>query len=248
MQKCYAVYRIESFEYNDVRLGVGRISFPGGFGEFACDLGNLTDSQLAELKIRVGGEVEIPVSDNWNIDQYGRSIILLVKDSNLDDAIRIDLGRMKKHYEQAMEDCGLVAKRLIPLKHCVSIAENIRESQLTVNCKMDQQTISFEIAGEEVIAPVIQELKEIKEAIQEGTTSRENAVFRGMFRATARFREPEDETEDEKVERLINDGWKWKEAVREVFETEDKILAGETLDLKVDEVRQRIKRDRKGRI
>jgi len=133
MQKCYAVYRIESlpFEY-DVRFdGMGRICFHGGVGEFACDLGDLTDSQLEELENRAGGEVGIRVSDNWNIDQYERSIILLVKDSNLDDAIRIDLGRMKKQYEQAMEDFGVVAKRLIPLKRCASTAKDIiTESQL----------------------------------------------------------------------------------------------------------------------
>jgi hypothetical protein len=46
-------------------------------------------------------------------------------------------------------------------------------------------------------------------------TDIENAVFNGAFRAQARFEEPVDEVDIEKIHRLKMDGWKWKDIVRE---------------------------------
>jgi len=83
MSKCYAVYQMQSFWYSDVRFGVGHITFLGGVGEFACGLGDLTDSQLEELKEelqnRVGEELEIRISENWNNYRNEHDIIFLIK-------------------------------------------------------------------------------------------------------------------------------------------------------------------------
>ena len=92
--------------------------------------------------------------------------------------------------------------------------------------------------------PVAVKDDSVVEAIGKAAAAMEDSVFRGTRRAMAQFRDPPNEIEDEKVERLVKDGWKWKDAVREVYpDTTD-----ENLDKKVDEVRQRVKRDRKGKV
>ena len=45
----------------------------------------------------------------------------------------------------------------------------------------------------------------------------EQAAFNGTFRAIARFHEPTDEIELEKIHRLKNDGWSWEKIVRLVY-------------------------------
>ena len=92
-----------------------------------------------------------------------------------------------------------------------------------------------------VIAPILQELRGIKEAVKEGAASRENDVFGGTYRAMARFRDPPDEIELEKIARLINDGWKWKDAVMEVYPD----TKPEELDREVNRLQHVWKRDRK---
>jgi hypothetical protein len=45
----------------------------------------------------------------------------------------------------------------------------------------------------------------------------EQATFKGAYRAMARFHEPTDETEIDKVDRLYKDGISWKRIVHQVY-------------------------------
>ena len=56
----------------------------------------------------------------------------------------------------------------------------------------------------------------------------EKAIFDGTYRAMARFHEPIDEVEIEKVHRLRQDGWKWKDIVKNIYpDTSADVLASE---------------------
>ena len=120
-----------------------------------------------------------------------------------------------------------------------SVAEDIRQSFVTSDKQNPDLT--------DITSPP---LMMIQAAIEKAAATMEDSVFRGTYRSMARFREPEIEIEDEKVERLVKEGWKWKEAIKATFfvDIPDDEISDEKLDLKVDEVRQRIKRDRKGKV
>jgi hypothetical protein len=112
--------------------------------------------------------------------------------------------------------------------------------------KGSRQTIPLDVVGEQATIDPADEPADTRTLEYGGKALKqiENSVFQGTYRAFARFKDPLNEIEDEKVERLVKDGQKWKDAVKEVFPDTPE----ESLDLKVDEVRQRIKRDRKGKI
>lgn len=74
----------------------------------------------------------------------------------------------------------------------------------------------------------IKNLDEVKEAI-----------FDGTFRALARFNEPIDEVEIEKVHRLRQDKWKWKKIVRNI----NPDVSDENLASEVDRIRAQHKRE-----
>lgn len=88
-------------------------------------------------------------------------------------------------------------------------------------------------------SPVIKVLKEIVTAVKANTTAREDAVFRGTYRAIARFEEPMDEIPLEKVYRLREDRWPWKDVIKQVYPD----TTEEDIDRKVDEVRKQLERD-----
>ena len=139
MSKCYAVYRLSSFECDAdefVDFGVAGVCLPGIAGMFSCDLCDLTDSQLEELKNRVGEKYPVRLSKDWKVDQYVCDTILLIKDS-IFDANEIDPGFIQK-YEQAT---GVVAKRLFPLKHCINIAEEINGKENPHGKKLPDKSV-----------------------------------------------------------------------------------------------------------
>ena len=88
--------------------------------------------------------------------------------------------------------------------------------------------------------------KQILAAVKKSTATRENDIFSGTYRAQTRFTSPDgfDEIELEKIQRLRNDGWKWKDVIREVYPDTPE----EYIDSKVDSVRKQIKRDRESKM
>jgi hypothetical protein len=69
----------------------------------------------------------------------------------------------------------------------------------------------------------------------------ENAVFKGVYRAKARWGPPPDELPLEYLERLVKDGWKWKDAVMEVYPD----TKPEDLDGEVNRLQHQLAKDRK---
>jgi hypothetical protein len=67
----------------------------------------------------------------------------------------------------------------------------------------------------------IRAIQENTAAVKENTAARENDVFKGTFRARARFSEPDDEVEIEKIIRLKHDGWNWGNIVKQVYPDSD---------------------------
>ena len=139
MPKCYAVYRIPRCDVNPVVYrGSGILSYAlippqeaDELDKYACyarDLGDLTDSQLKKLEIRIGSRI----SKNWNDDRDVHCTILLMKDSDLDTKARVYLDWMKEQYEKAKKDFNpaIVATVIVPLERCVEIAEEIRKPKL----------------------------------------------------------------------------------------------------------------------
>ena len=106
-------------------VGFSKADDYGKYVSYACDLGDLNDSQLKELEKRVGEKYTIRVCKDWNADCDVHYVILLITDTdyeNLDPAIQIGLGGMKNQYEQAIKDADEI---VAPLKHCINIAEKI---------------------------------------------------------------------------------------------------------------------------
>ena len=201
--------------------------------------------------------VSIRISENWNADRNARGIILLIKDSNLDVTDEIELGGMKVQYEQAIKDANVI---VAPLKHCINIAENIRESQLAVNNEGETFVAPpIFIAASEKVKPqstkqsamgAYNKSKPLEEppdgVIIEGHSKKalteiENAVFKGTYRARARWGAPESELELEALERFVGDGWEWKDAVMEVYPD----TKPENLDSEVNRLQHVLARDRK---
>lgn len=73
----------------------------------------------------------------------------------------------------------------------------------------------------------IRAIQENTAAIKENTVAMENAVFKGAFRAQARFSPPDDEVEIEKVVRLKHDGWRWENIVLTVYPDSGGLPKGE---------------------
>jgi len=103
---------------------------------FACDLENLTESQLESLLLLVNQKYKIRICENWDADQKAHGVIFLIRDTdykNLDAADRVELDRMKERYKQAKESFTFDATIIAPLAHCVNIADDIvrydRETQ-----------------------------------------------------------------------------------------------------------------------
>jgi len=98
----------------------------------------------------------------------------------------------------------------------------------------------------DINSPVVEILQETNELlkkqnslIEKNTLTRENDVFWGTHRANARCHEDVGEIEIEKVRRLRNDGWKWKDVIKEVYpDTKE-----EDIDHKVNAVSKQLKRD-----
>ena len=89
---------------------------------------------------------------------------------------------------------------------------------------------------------VVEALKENTAAVKENTALRENDVRNGTHRAMSRFWEA-DEIELEKIRRLRDDGWEWKDVVMEVYPN----TKAEALDRKVNAVQKQLNRDNKSK-
>ena len=102
----------------------------GEYVSYACDLENLTGSQLKSLLSLVGQKYRIRVSDGWNADRKVLDIILLIEDSvceNLDPEGRIYLDRMMDEYKKAIKNSGIDPTIIAPLEHCAYIAKHIKK-------------------------------------------------------------------------------------------------------------------------
>ena len=85
-------------------------------------------------------------------------------------------------------------------------------------------------------------VEKIVTAVKENTAKRQNDVFQGTFRARARFSEPDDEVEIEKIHRLKQDGWKWENIVLQVYPDSEN-LSSEDFKKKVEAVKQQYHRE-----
>ena len=102
----------------------------------ACDLDDLSDSQLESLFSLVDPKHWnwIRVSKDWSADKKKYNIIFLINDTdyqNLNTADRIDLDRWKKCFERAIDDSGVDARFVAPLKCCLEVAEKVRKPKVS---------------------------------------------------------------------------------------------------------------------
>ena len=65
-----------------------------------------------------------------------------------------------------------------------------------------------------------------------------DAVFDGTYRAMARFREPIDEAELEKVHRFRQDGWEWKRIIHQVYYPDENIEDIADIDSEVSRIQK----------
>lgn len=145
MTKYYAAYRVLEPDNDRIRL---RSEFYDEnpdfnttgkhFMSFAAELDDLTDAQLEELKNRVGREIEIRMSEDWNADQKEHGIIFLIRASvyeylgtqhHADAATKLDLKTMRQQYVDAKTHKQFDKTIIAPLTHCVICANHVRKSQ-----------------------------------------------------------------------------------------------------------------------
>jgi len=148
---------------------------------------------------------------------------------------------MEKQYERKIETGGAVAGKLIPLRHCVKIAENIRECHLAENSVGVPELVEVSpksIEDSDNTVPNVNVVNQLtKKDIADG-------AFDGTRRALARFITQKDETPIEQVHRLRCDDVEWKYIARTIYKEEnEKEIAESDLDSEVKRLQKQHRRN-----
>ena len=191
-------------------------------------------------------------------EETTRDCFALVFDSDIDRKISANVRAVvaigKLTDEQYRRLPGEFTKRYTGTKCVNFVLEGTLHARILSDIPKDVLCYTSDELSEQDKAPdylkmIFETLVAIQDAIQENTAAvkentakRENDVFHGTFRARARFSEPDDEIEIEKIIRLKSDGWKWENIVLQIRPDSDK-LPKEEFNKLVDAIKKQYQRE-----